>query len=282
MFSHNYSIFLGGGENLSIRIKTGKKEELRFKNNKMKIDSGKKSIHTGKISIGADRRNILSENSNNTNTKANSQSLKPSSEKRKQNNLIERSDSLLMKQGQKISLNQKASNLSMLVIGLEWDENYGGNNPLDLDVSIFMVDGNNSTSEENFIFYNNPKSIDGSVHLDGDHSINIKECYDTTIQVNLNRVSNDIQKLAITVTIDEADERNQNFSNISKASFRVIDASKKKEILSYSFHENLNRETAIVVAEIYRYKNDWKINTIGSGFSGGLQALCDNYGIETD
>ena len=249
---------------MGIKIDTGKKEELKFKNQKIAIDSGSKTVHTGNISIGASPRDVSS-------------TPRPT-RRRSPDNLIDKSDSISMKRGQKISLTQKASNLSKLLIGLEWETNKN----LNLDVSVFMVDGDNRTKEENFIFFNNPKSADGSLLLDGDHGTGIKDCYDAALQLDLTRVSPDIQKLAVTITIDEEDGKNLNFGDLSnKAYFKIIDAPGKKEILSYNFNEKLVRETAIVVAEIYRYKDEWKINTIGSGFIGGLKALCDNYGIET-
>ena len=111
--------------------------------------------------------------------------------------------------------------------------------------------------------------------------LRLKDAYNESIQLDLNLIPCHIQKLAFTVTIYEAKERNQNFGQLSEGYFRIIAGDSKQEILSYKFNENLSIETAMVVAEIYRYKNEWKINCIGSGFRGGLEALCNNYGIET-
>ena len=36
----------------------------------------------------------------------------------------------------------------------------------------------------------------------------------------------------------------------------------------------------VVVGELYRHNGEWKFNAIGSGFQGGLAALCGHYGIE--
>lgn len=201
---------------------------------------------------------------------------------KKLRNSINTSISTIMKKGQKLSLTQKTPNLSKLMIGLEWDTNSKANSILDIDASIFMVDKNNTTLEENFIFYNNPKSRCSGILLNGDHNSNLKKAFNETVQLNLNLIPLHIHKLAITITIDDADIKNQRFGQISNGHFVIIDALSKKEILSYNFNENLSIETAVVVAEIYRYKDDWKINTIGSGFRGGLDALCDNYGIETE
>ena len=38
--------------------------------------------------------------------------------------------------------------------------------------------------------------------------------------------------------------------------------------------------TVAVVGELYRHNGEWKFNAIGSGFQGGLAALCGHYGIE--
>ena len=51
--------------------------------------------------------------------------------------------------------------------------------------------------------------------------------------------------------------------------------------LKHPSGEDFSIETAIVVGEIYRHGGGWKFNAVGSGFQGGLAALCANYGIET-
>ena len=226
---------------------------------KLEVDTGEKVIHTGHIALGSPF--------------SNTQPIR--------GYLIDTADSLVMKTGQKISLNQKISDISKLLLALKWDLNHAGSQKFDLDISLFMTDAANKTQEENFIFYNNPKSRCGSIMLKEDHGLCVKECYNETVQIDLNRAPSHIQTLAITVTIDEADERGQNFGQISNAYLSVIDAASGKEILSYLFAEHLSIETAIVVTEIYRHKGEWKINAIGRGFKGGLEALCDNYGIET-
>lgn len=190
-------------------------------------------------------------------------------------------NSTQLQRGQKISINSKTQNISKLMVGLEWDINFNGNVEFDLDTSVFMVDGNNNTAEENFIFYGNPSSRNGGVVIDKDHKSSLKSGFDGAIQLNLNLIAPHIQKLAFTVTIYEADKRCQNFGVVSNGYFKIIDTETKSEIISYNFNTGLKYETAVVVAEIYRYKNEWKVSPIGSGFNGGLQALCDNYGIQT-
>ena len=199
-------------------------------------------------------------------------------EKRK---LVDISKSIKLGKGQKISLNQNVKNLSKLLVILDFNITSKDNSEFELDTSVFMVDINNKTSEKDFIFYENTKSICEGVVIKADHNTYLKEAYNESIQLDLNRIPPNIEKLAFTLTIYEADERHQNFGHVSEGYFRVITADTKQEILNYKFNDNLSIETAMVVAEIYRYKSEWKINCIGSGFTGGLEALCSNYGIET-
>jgi stress response protein SCP2 len=36
------------------------------------------------------------------------------------------------------------------------------------------------------------------------------------------------------------------------------------------------------LGEIYRYKNEWKLGTIGKGFDNGLKGLCDLFGVDSE
>ena len=52
------------------------------------------------------------------------------------------------------------------------------------------------------------------------------------------------------------------------------------ELIRYDLGEDFSIETAIVAGELYKYNGEWKFNAVGSGFQGGLAALCGHYGIE--
>ena len=67
---------------------------------------------------------------------------------------------------------------------------------------------------------------------------------------------------------------------MSNAFIRLVDESAGKEIVRYDLGEDFSIETAVVVGEVYRNGAEWKFNAIGSGFSGGLAALCAHFGIE--
>lgn len=188
-----------------------------------------------------------------------------------------------LSKGQKVSLSKIAPSLKKVMVGLGWDTNrYDGGEEFDLDASVFMCGPNNICKPDNFIFYNNLKSANGCVEHMGDNRTGEGDGDDEQIMIDLTLVPIEIEKLAIAVTIHMADTRKQNFGLVSNAFIRLVDMSNEQEILRYDLSEDFSIETSIVVAEIYRHNGEWKFSAIGSGFSGGLKALCNNYGIDAE
>jgi len=186
--------------------------------------------------------------------------------------------------GQKIDLTKSNPGLTKAIIGLGWDTNkYSGGYDFDLDASAFLVGENGKTSNENdFIFYNNLTARDSCVIHTGDNRTGEGEGDDEQLIIDFSKMPKDVNKVAITVTIHEAEKRGQNFGQVSNAFIRVVNEQTNEEILRYDLAEDFSIETAIVVCEIYRHSGEWKFNAIGSGFQGGLASLCHNYGLETN
>ncbi len=100
--------------------------------------------------------------------------------------------------------------------------------------------------------------------------------------IDLSLIPQNISKIAFTVTIYDADNRRQNFGQVSNSFVRIVDQATGEEIVRYDLGEDFSIETAIVVGELYRNNGEWKFNAIGSGFQGGLAALCGHYGIDAE
>lgn len=189
--------------------------------------------------------------------------------------------------GQKISLAKAAADsgvaaLTKVNVGLGWDTNqYDGGYDFDLDASAFMLGADGKVrSSDDFIFYGQKDSKDGSVHHTGDNLTGAGDGDDETIMVDLTKVPADVQKIAFTVTIYEAAKRSQNFGMVSNAFVRVYDQATGTEMVRYDLGEDYSIETAVVVAELYRHGGEWKFNAVGSGYQGGLEALCGAYGVQ--
>lgn len=184
--------------------------------------------------------------------------------------------------GQKIDLTKGNPSLKKVIIGLGWDTNkYSGGHDFDLDASVFLVGSNGKTNhDEDFIFYNNLKSRNEAVIHKGDNRTGVGDGDDEQIFLEFAKMPADVDKMSITVTIHEALERGQNFGQVSNAYVRVINEETNEEILRYDLGEDFSIETALVVCEIYRNGSEWKFSAVGSGFQGGLAALCTHYGLD--
>ena len=186
-----------------------------------------------------------------------------------------------LSKGQRISLEKASPGLKQIFIGLGWDVNVTDTGTdFDIDASLFLIDASEKLiSDQHFIFYNNPISPDPdqSIQQRGDNRTGAGDGDDEIIDVNLTTVPNNIDKLIIAVTIHEADQRQQNFGQVSNAFVRIVNAENEKEVIRYDLTEDFSIETALIMAELYRKDGEWRMNAVGAGYGGGLQALVDRY-----
>ena len=182
-----------------------------------------------------------------------------------------------LSKGQRVSLDK---GMQYALIGLGWDTNkYDGGADFDLDASAFLLGSNGKVrKDEDFIFYGNLKSQDGSVTHTGDNLTGEGEGDDEVLLIDFSKVPADIDKIAITVTIYDAPERHQNFGQVSNAYVRVArqanaEDMKGTEVLKFDLGEEFSVETALVICELYRHGSEWKFNAVGAGYQGGLKAL---------
>lgn len=184
--------------------------------------------------------------------------------------------------GQKVDLTKGNPALKNIMVGLGWDVNaFDSGADFDLDAAAFMLgaDGKCPTEKE-FVFYGNLAHPSGAVKHMGDNLTGAGEGDDEQIEIDLSKVPANIEKIAFTVTIYESDARRQNFGQVSNSFIRLVDESNGTEMIRYDLGEDFSIETAVVVGELYRNNGEWKFNAIGSGFQGGLAALCGHYGIQ--
>lgn len=189
-----------------------------------------------------------------------------------------------LSKGQKVSLTKENPGLKKIMVGLGWDVNafdFGAD--FDLDASAFLTGANGKClTDQEFIFYGNLEHQSGAVVHLGDNRTGAGEGDDEQIEVDLSLVPANIERIAFTVTIYDADKRRQNFGQVSNSYCRIVDEATGEEIVHFDLGEDFSIETALVVGELYKHNGEWKFNAIGSGFQGGLAALCAHYGIDAE
>ncbi len=182
--------------------------------------------------------------------------------------------------GGNVSLTKEAPGITKTTVGLGWNPRVTDGAAFDLDAIAFLVNESGKVRADNdFIFFNNLKSSDGSVVHNGDNRTGEGDGDDETLSIDLSKVPADVAKVIFAVTIYDGQTRNQNFGQVANAYIRVINDAGGSEIARYDLSEDSSTETAMIFGELYKHGSEWKFRAIGQGFFGGLGPLAASYGV---
>ena len=188
---------------------------------------------------------------------------------------------LSLSKGGNLSLSKEAPGMTKVLVGLGWDARSTDGQDFDLDASAFLLKADGKVrADSDFIFYNQLKSVDGSVEHTGDNRNGEGDGDDEAIKVDLSKVPAEIDKIAFTVTIHEAEARRQSFGQVRNAFIRIVNQDNNSEVARYDLAEDASTETAMIFAELYRNGAEWKFRAVGQGFAGGLKPLAESYGLK--
>jgi tellurium resistance protein TerD len=186
-----------------------------------------------------------------------------------------------LQKGGNVNLTKSDPSLKQVLVGLGWDARASDGAAFDLDASLFMVQENGKVrGDHDFIFYNQLKSLCGSVEHTGDNQTGEGDGDDEAIKVMLDSVPPEITRLVVAVTIHDADLRKQNFGMVEDAYIRVVNLDSKAEIVRFDLSEDYSTQTAMVFAELYRHQGEWKFKAVGQGYAGGLEAVAKQLGVQ--
>jgi tellurium resistance protein TerD len=185
--------------------------------------------------------------------------------------------------GGNISLSKTDPSLRRMVIGLGWDQRQTDGSEFDLDASAFLLnEAGRCRRDDDFVFYNNLRSAEGSVSHTGDNRTGEGEGDDEQIKVDLAVMPADVAKIAITVTIHDAESRLQSFGQVQNAFIRVVNEETGTEVVRYDLSEDYSTETAMIFGEVYRHNGEWKFRAVGQGYAGGLVAMARQFGLSAN
>lgn len=185
-----------------------------------------------------------------------------------------------LKKGGNVSLSKSAVSLKRIQVGLGWSARSTTGAPFDLDATAFMVgESGRVRGDEDFIFYNNGKSRCGSIEHTGDERTGAADGDDETLKIILDQVPAWVKRVVVCVTIHDAEDRRQNFGQVSDAFMRIVNMDGDIELARFDLTEDYSTETAMIFGEVYRIGDEWKFKAVGQGFNGGLEAMCRQFGV---
>ena len=133
-----------------------------------------------------------------------------------------------------------------------------------IDAACFGLDAQKKLSDDRYlVFFNQPTTPCGAVKLSGAGRF----------EFDLARLPPAIQSLTLTLALDGAGAMNR----LGACAARLVGHG--EEAASYAFDgSHFAAERAIMLMEIYRKDGVWRLNAVGQGFNGGLDALVTYFG----
>ncbi|MFG2641642.1 TerD family protein [Streptomyces sp. NPDC048370] len=185
-----------------------------------------------------------------------------------------------LSKGGNVSLTKEAPGLTAVTVGLGWDIRTTTGTDFDLDASAILVSAEGKVrNDQDFVFFNNLKSADGSVEHTGDNLTGEGEGDDEQVKVSLATVPADVAKIVFPVSIYDAENRQQSFGQVRNAFIRVVNQTGGAEIARYDLSEDASTETAMVFGELYRNGDEWKFRAVGQGYASGLRGIAADFGV---
>ena len=180
--------------------------------------------------------------------------------------------SVRLQKGQKVSLSKERPGLSVILVGLGWDEvkqprGLFAPKPAAIDCDAFAVLLQNGrlADKSDIVYFGNLSHKSGAIRHMGDNLTGAGEGDDEQILIELNKLPAQYDRIVIAVNIYQAAQRKQHFGLIQNAFIRLVDGRNNSEMCRYNLTDSYPNMTAMLFGEVYRYNNEWKFNAVGQG-----------------
>ncbi|MER7824536.1 TerD family protein [Streptomyces sp. NPDC096097] len=175
---------------------------------------------------------------------------------------------------------QKGSNIPVAAVAvravLRWT---GGPEVPDVDASALLVGPDGRVrSDEDFVFYNQPRHPSGAVWRLGKKQIG--DAITDAVQADLRTVTPTVDRILVVASAEDVP-----FRRVGDLRILLYDATATggSEPLAYfDVRPETGAETALICGELYRRGEGWKFRALGEGYSDGLVGLATDHGISVD
>ncbi|MYX46870.1 restriction endonuclease, partial [Streptomyces sp. SID89] len=156
-------------------------------------------------------------------------------------------------------------------LGMSWT---GG---VALDVCALVCRGNRVLGDDHFVFFNNPRSPDGSVR-----ALPAAAPDKAAIGVAFDALPGAADRLVLVAAVDPEVNPDADLSGFTDAHIRLLDA-RLAELGRLDVSDGRPGETALVLGSFRRRAGgDWDFVLGGRGYPGGLAELVRDFGIEVE
>jgi tellurium resistance protein TerD len=183
----------------------------------------------------------------------------------------------ILPKGASVSIKEKAPNLKKVRVGAGWDVNEEGDQTFDLDLTAVLLNAAGKVVDSNGVVYygNLDYKVDGAnaVHHTGDNLTGEGEGDDEQIEVELEKVSASVERIAFIVNIYEAKTKGQDFSKVKSSFVRLVDADGDKEFARHDLQSEYAGKSGVLVGELYRDGGAWHFKATAEGVDGSIDEI---------
>lgn len=155
------------------------------------------------------------------------------------------------------------------VLGMSWTGEVA------LDVCALVCDGDRVLSDDHFVFFNNPRTPDGSVR-----AVPATAPDRAAVRVAFDALPPEADRLVLAAAVDPEVDPGADLAGFTDARIRLLDAA-GAELGELEVSDGRRGETALVLGSFRRRAGgDWDFVIGGKGYPGGLEALVREYGID--
>lgn len=176
--------------------------------------------------------------------------------------------------GANAALTAENPGLEHLMVGFGWDV-IASRGPQSELVPLAIMCGEDGTaiSDDHLVFFNQIQTQDGSVSFASSED-------DEEIDVELALVPPEVAKIVFLIYVDPDVRGPGDFSAVRSAYVRVATAD-NRELVRFDVPLDDARSTrALLLAELYRHRSEWKFRAVGQGYAGGLAGIASDYRID--
>ncbi|MFI6729987.1 TerD family protein [Streptomyces sp. R-74717] len=148
----------------------------------------------------------------------------------------------------------------------------------DVDASALLLGaGGRVRSDEDFVFYNQPRHPSGLVRRLPKRSV--PEGLTDSIEADLNALDPSVDQVVVAASSDGAA-----FAQVRDLRILLYDAASAggDPLAVFDVRPETGEETAIICGELYRRGDGWKFRAVGQGYPTGLIGLATAFGISVD
>ncbi|MFG2558098.1 TerD family protein [Streptomyces sp. NPDC048496] len=148
----------------------------------------------------------------------------------------------------------------------------------DVDASALLLGaGSRVRSDEDFVFYNQPRHPSGLVRRLPKRSV--AEGLTDTIEADLGALDPSVEQVVVAASSDGAA-----FQQVHDLRILLYDAASPggDPLAVFDVRPETGEETAIICGELYRRGDGWKFRAVGQGYPTGLVGLATAFGISVD